>query len=283
MVRLVQISDIHLSRRRAYFLDNWNVVVDHLAKDPPDLVVLTGDVSFNGSDEDDDLAFARAEIDRLPCPTLVLPGNHDIGEHPLSGKNDQPIDTIRHGRWMRHFASDRFIVDVDGWTLIGLNSELFGSGLTVEDEQWAWLESELAARTGHRMALFMHRPAFALAPGEAANYNSFIDPVPRLRLLNLVHKYRVRILASGHLHAYRRLSHAGTDFVWAPGTSFVVANRRAELDVLNRSAILEWRFEAGGVNHFLVEPARLINLDFSNWFRGAASTVQLPPLIARPS
>lgn len=283
MARVVQISDTHLSRRRAYFLDNWEVVLDHLADDPPALAILTGDVSFNGSDEDDDLAFARQQIERLPCPYRVLPGNHDIGEHPLSGKNDQPINETRYRRWMHHFGSDRFVTEMGGWALIGIDSELLGSGLPAEAEQWTWLEDKLEVRGETPVALFMHRPAFALMPDEAADYRSFIDPAARMRLLALIRAHRVRSVATGHLHGYRRIVHAGTDFVWAPGTSFVVPNRRAELGVVNRSAILEWRFESGGADHALVEPPLLINLDFSNWFRTAGSTVQLPPLEARTS
>ncbi|MCZ6741892.1 MAG: metallophosphoesterase, partial [Alphaproteobacteria bacterium] len=71
---LVQVTDTHLSGTRAYFLDNWEVFVREMENDPPDLIINTGDVSLRGSDDEEDIAFARAEMERLPSKVLVLPG-----------------------------------------------------------------------------------------------------------------------------------------------------------------------------------------------------------------
>jgi 3',5'-cyclic AMP phosphodiesterase CpdA len=60
VVRIVQVSDTHVSRKRAYFIDNWHVFVGDVRANPPDLIVHSGDVSFDGADDEDDLAFARA-------------------------------------------------------------------------------------------------------------------------------------------------------------------------------------------------------------------------------
>jgi hypothetical protein len=65
IIRVVQVSDTHVSRKRAYFVDNWNVFVDEMRHDPPHLIVHSGDVSFDGAADEDDIAFARAEKDRL--------------------------------------------------------------------------------------------------------------------------------------------------------------------------------------------------------------------------
>ena len=64
-IRIVQVSDTHVSRKRAYFVDNWDVFVDEMQRQPPDLIVHSGDVSFDGADDEDDIAFARREKDRL--------------------------------------------------------------------------------------------------------------------------------------------------------------------------------------------------------------------------
>jgi 3',5'-cyclic AMP phosphodiesterase CpdA len=71
---------------------------------PPDRIVHSGDVSFDGAYDEDDLAFARAEKDRLPVPWVAIPGNHDIGESPLAIRLQQPINAERMERWRRHFG-----------------------------------------------------------------------------------------------------------------------------------------------------------------------------------
>jgi len=43
-VRLVHISDTHLSPTRPLFLDNFRRLAEVLAADPPDLIVNTGDI-----------------------------------------------------------------------------------------------------------------------------------------------------------------------------------------------------------------------------------------------
>ena len=43
LVRIVQVSDTHISRKRAYFFDNWEVFVDEMRRQPPDLIVHSGD------------------------------------------------------------------------------------------------------------------------------------------------------------------------------------------------------------------------------------------------
>src|SRR3546814_13743805 len=77
---IVQVSDTHLSRTHAYFQDNWEVFLDEMAALKPDLVLHSGDVSFNGPAAPDDIVFAREQIGRLRVPWLAIPGNHAIGE-----------------------------------------------------------------------------------------------------------------------------------------------------------------------------------------------------------
>ena len=43
-LRIVQISDTHLSRRRPFFHHNWELLVDLLAAEPCDLIVCSGDM-----------------------------------------------------------------------------------------------------------------------------------------------------------------------------------------------------------------------------------------------
>jgi len=40
-----------VSRKRAFFVDNWDLFVEEMRRNPPHLIVHSGDVSFDGADE----------------------------------------------------------------------------------------------------------------------------------------------------------------------------------------------------------------------------------------
>ncbi len=89
MARFLQLSDLHVAAKGARVsgaLDTRAIpreVIDRLvsmraAHDPVDAVLVTGDISDNGSP--DTYARARAELDRLNLSLFVVPGNHDARE-----------------------------------------------------------------------------------------------------------------------------------------------------------------------------------------------------------
>ncbi len=63
---IVQVSDTHLSESHAWFTANWPVFLSDMRAGPPDLIVNSGDLSFNGPANPADLAFVRAAHDALP-------------------------------------------------------------------------------------------------------------------------------------------------------------------------------------------------------------------------
>jgi 3',5'-cyclic AMP phosphodiesterase CpdA len=151
-LRIVQVSDTHVSRKRAYFVDNWDVFVEEISRTRPHLIVHSGDVAFDGAADEDDLAFARSEKDRLTAPWLAIPGNHDTGESPLAIRLQQPINSERMERWQRHYGPSRWCRDLGAWRLIGIDTALLGSGLPEEEQQNQFLERSLGERPqGYRI------------------------------------------------------------------------------------------------------------------------------------
>ncbi len=71
-IRIVHVSDIHFGCANEAALQ---AVHEYLAGDPPDLVATTGDITQAGDAQE--FAAARAWLDRLPCPHISTPGNHD--------------------------------------------------------------------------------------------------------------------------------------------------------------------------------------------------------------
>jgi 3',5'-cyclic AMP phosphodiesterase CpdA len=70
--RLTQISDTHLARRMTPLIDNFHRVSEHIDAKRPDLVVNSGDVSFDGPTQPGDLEFARTLHDALPVACRYL-------------------------------------------------------------------------------------------------------------------------------------------------------------------------------------------------------------------
>ena len=218
-MRIVQISDTHLSPSKAHFADNWRPLAEWMTAQRPDLVIHTGDVTVDGADLDDDLAHAAALMRGLGVQFRVVPGNHDVGDprHPR-----QPVNGERIARWRAHFGPDWWVEDVAGWRLIGLNAMLFGSGETAEMDQNSWMGKAMAQARGRRVAWFLHRPLFLDNPNEADTGYWSVKPAPRARLIELMRRHPVSLVASGHLHKAHDFQHDGTRYLWAPASSFLV-------------------------------------------------------------
>jgi 3',5'-cyclic AMP phosphodiesterase CpdA len=278
-IRIFLVSDTHLSRRRAYFQDNWEVFVAEVAAERPELVIGLGDLSFNGADEDDDLAFARSEFDRLAAPTAVIPGNHDLGESGPDPRRGQTIDAVRHERYLRHFQCDRWIVDRGVWRIIGLNSQLMESGLAEEREQRAWLVDAVETAERRHLLLCLHKPLFLHAAEEPAAPLKALGPEARQWLLSLCERARVPLVVTGHAHEHRVLRHVGTELLWVPTTSFVQPGNASFGGAgLTRAGYVALDLlPDGSFVHRFVEPPLFVNLDLGNWMRHAGTSIRLPP------
>ena len=129
--RLTQISDTHLGRRFPGLIANFDRVSEHIDADRPDLVVNTGDVSFDGPTSRDDVVFAKGLHDALPVACRYLPGNHDIGDNPTAiGPAPKPPVEEKHRQQFRDIiGEDHWSFEAAGWHFIGLNSLVMNSGL----------------------------------------------------------------------------------------------------------------------------------------------------------
>ncbi|WP_025090518.1 metallophosphoesterase family protein, partial [Brucella intermedia] len=152
-MRIVQITDTHLSPIKPHFNRNWEPLVAWIDQQKPDLIIHTGDLTVDGADVEADLLFCRACLNELPARVLTLPGNHDIGHLPES---HQPVNAQRLMRWRRHIGPDRWAENFGNWRIIGLNSLVIGSGEAEEAEQFQWLEDELKNSDGKPVAVFAH-------------------------------------------------------------------------------------------------------------------------------
>lgn len=225
-MRIVQITDTHLSPIKPHFNRNWEPLVAWIDQQKPDLIIHTGDLTVDGADVEADLLFCRTCLNELPARVLSLPGNHDIGHLPES---HQPVNPQRLMRWRRHIGPDRWAENFGSWRIIGLNSLVIGSGEAEEAEQFQWLEDELKNSDGTPVAVFAHKPLFVDDPDEGDSGYWGIRPAPRQRLYDLFAQYNVQLHASGHLHRAWSGDAFGTNYVWAPAAAFIVGPMERDL------------------------------------------------------
>lgn len=256
-MRIIQISDTHLSVEHRHFAGNVDIIQTSLAALKPDLFIHTGDISMDGAEHVADLELAKEWNARLPVEVLSIPGNHDVGDLP-SNRPDQPVNDTRLSAWQNIIGPDRWARQLGGWQLIGINAMLLGTGHDDEEEQYAWLSA--AIETDSPIALFTHKPLCIQSLTEGPRGYWTVPPEPRARLVELLAGKRVKLIASGHLHIQHQHEIDGVSHVWAPAASFVVGASQEDLGGERRLGFVEHVFSDDNVVSTYVRPDGLEEL-----------------------
>jgi 3',5'-cyclic AMP phosphodiesterase CpdA len=246
--RLTQISDTHLARRLQKLTDNFLRVSEHIDATRPDLVINSGDISFDGPTNRSDLEFAKELHDALPVPCRHLPGNHDIGDNPtaVGPVPKQPATEKERQNYLSVIGEDRWRFDAAGWTFIGLNSLIMNTGIESEAEQFGWLASELGSINSRPVALFLHKPLYLNTPDDPETEGTAIRFVPQPRRRNLIEMFAavdLRLVASGHVHQRRDFTFGRTRHVWAPSAGFIIPDHMQEVIGVKEVGLVEYRFQ----------------------------------------
>lgn len=131
MRTIVHLSDLHFGSVLAPTLEPLLARVHALE---PDLVIVSGDVTQRAREQQ--FRDAQAYLDRLPRPTLIVPGNHDIPLYDVFRRFLAPLG--RYRRFVTENLSPSFIDDEIA--VVGLNSarSLTFKGGTLSRRQVAW-------------------------------------------------------------------------------------------------------------------------------------------------
>ncbi|MFQ5995004.1 MAG: metallophosphoesterase family protein [Acidiferrobacterales bacterium] len=262
----IQISDMHLSRTHPYFVHNWEVVLEHVNRAKPDLVLSTGDLTLNGAISDDDLGYVREQLDRIGAPVFAVPGNRDVGNNLPNIRNEYSINNASLERYHRLVGQDYWSVDEGDWRLIGIDSILFNSGLASETEQDEWLQSTLADKGARSVAMFFHKPLYLQTPAEKRITQACVMPNPRRQILKMIKSHDIRLISTGHLHEHRVRRLGRTLMLWAPAIAYIVNGIGGpKLGGRRRVGYMEYHFNGRNFRYSLCEPLDMINYDISNW------------------
>lgn len=199
---LAHLSDPHLDGGQEA-LARVRRVVDHLAglAQPPDAVLVSGDVSDRGDPAD---YVAAAELfAEVSAPVWFCPGNHDdraaFRQGLLGGAPDpSPVNQVHR---------------VAGLTVLSLDSTIPGrSEGALGVETLTWLDEQLAA-SGPALVAFHHPPAALTLP--ALDRMGLRDPAGLADVLAR-HDHVLAVLC-GHVHTAAVTTFAGRPLVTAPG------------------------------------------------------------------
>lgn len=269
--RLTQISDPHLARNRPTLTENFHRVSEYIDTTRPDLVVNSGDLSFDGPTNPDDLAFARSLHDALPVDCRFIPGNHDIGDNPtaIGPPPTQPVTPVTCQAFVAAFGEDHWRFEAAGWCFVGLNSLVMNTGLAREAEQFDWLAAQLSAVGGKPLALFLHKPLYLNVPDDPELLATSIRYIPqpaRARLIEMLGAVDLRLVASGHVHQRRDFSRGHVRHIWAPSSGFIISDKGQEVIGIKEVGLIEYRFQPDGFEVRHVRAPGQVDIDMDSLF-----------------
>jgi outer membrane protein assembly factor BamB/predicted phosphodiesterase len=183
--QFAHVSDTHIGNPTAAE-DLRRTVADINSNDSISFVILSGDITEFGSDEE--LTLARRILDSLNKPWYIIPGNHD-GNWSESGANS----------FRRIFGAEHFRFKHGGFEFLGTNCgpNLRMSPGQVPREHIVWLDSTLNTLPDDQPIIYVnHYP-------QDTSLNNWYEVTERLKRKN------IQLILLGHGHANRQYNFEG--------------------------------------------------------------------------
>ncbi|MGH9931539.1 MAG: metallophosphoesterase family protein [Pyrinomonadaceae bacterium] len=200
MRSIVHLSDIHFGRVNAHVIPP---LIEAITKVNPDLVAVSGDLTQRARSRQ--FAEARAFLDRLPNPQIVVPGNHDVPLHNVFARFAQPLSKYRHyiTNDLRPFYHDEEIA------VLGVNT---ARSLTIKrgrinKGQVAWMRERLSDLNPEVVRIVVTHHPFDLPEG---HHERHLVGRAHMAMETLAHSGADLFLA-GHLHV-SHTTHSATRY-----------------------------------------------------------------------
>ncbi|MBR4994969.1 MAG: PQQ-binding-like beta-propeller repeat protein [Alistipes sp.] len=176
--RIALLCDLHISpgNRNEQML---KAVIEEINADPTQIVVVAGDVSNEGSDEE--LQRVKELLGAIKKPQFVIPGNHEDQWSQSACKRFNDL-----------WGNDRFVTELDGMVIVGINCGPYMKAADghIKREDLSWLDKTLAQHKEKRVISINHYP---ITVDDLDNYDQYI---------NVLSKYRVAVHLCGHYHKF---------------------------------------------------------------------------------
>lgn len=189
MRTIVHLSDIHFGRVNHRVIEP---LVEAISDLKPDLVAVSGDLTQRARSHE--FIEARAFLDRLPKPQIVVPGNHDVPLHNVLARFLQPLHKYRRyiTNDLRPFYHDEEIA------VLGVNTarSLTIKGGRINEEQVAWMRERVCALSPEVISIVVTHHPFDLPEGHDERHL-----VGRARMaMEALAACGADVFLAGHLH-----------------------------------------------------------------------------------
>ena len=159
MRRIAHISDLHFGAADAQVAERLVESIDALQ---PDLVVVSGDLTQRARRSQ--FREARAFLDRIKFPQLIVPGNHDVPLYNVVGRFASPLENYR-----RYITSDLepFFADEE-LAVAGVNTtrSLTIKGGRINESQIEEVRSRMLAAAQNVLKVVVTHHPFDVPDGE---------------------------------------------------------------------------------------------------------------------
>jgi len=237
----VFVTDIQVGSPRSFryapaWVENWKTARQQIIEFNPDLVLIGGDLTRDGWLDEHffELEAIKTDLDRLPMPYYVTPGNMDVGNKHTDRQgafdNRDDIANNMTSEQLQRFCS---LFGPHCWSFVHKNlrfsaftAMLPGSGLPEEAEFWAWMEAQRSQPRAEHHVWMSHYPLFIEAPDEPnwdltkrEEYHAWyfgIDQPHRGKILDILRDTGAELFVSGHIHCRKRHVVEGITFDLGP-------------------------------------------------------------------
>jgi hypothetical protein len=236
-------TDIHVGSPRSFrfqpaWNENWRTARGQIVRIAPELLLLGGDLARDGRLHRFELEAVKTDLDALPFPRRVVPGNMDTGnkhtarQGPRSDRDDLDLNLTSRdlANWSAVFGPAWWTFVHRGVRFTGICDMLAGSGLPEEKAFWLWMQGLSALPRAERHVWVMHSPLFIADlhepdfdiadPEWYLSWYFGVDEPQRGRITRVMKETGVELVLSGHVHCRKTHWAEGIRFEIGPSTAF---------------------------------------------------------------
>ncbi len=189
MRTIVHLSDIHFGRVDAAVVGPLIETINQIA---PDLVAVSGDLTQRARSHQ--FKAARAFLEALPKPQIVVPGNHDVPLHNVLARFAQPLRKYR-----RYITDDlRPLYYDDEIAMLGVNTarSFTIKGGRINQQQVDWMRDQLCSLDPEVVKIVVTHHPFDIPEGHKER-----NLVGRARMaMERLASCGADVFLAGHLH-----------------------------------------------------------------------------------
>jgi hypothetical protein len=239
----VYVADIQVGSPRSFrfqpaWNENWETTRKRIIDIDPEFLLIGGDLTRDGSIHKWELENIKADLDSLPFPYHVIPGNMDTGNKhtDVTGarkdRNDVALNITSE-----HVEQFKSVFGEIWWSFVhknlrvyGFCDMLLGSGLPQEKELARWLGKQRNQPKTTFNIWMMHYALFVDSlkeqnwditnPEEYLAWYFGINEPHRSNLLKIFKETQADRVITGHIHCRKNFFVNGIHFDLAPATCF---------------------------------------------------------------